>query len=48
MEQPTDNALVKAAPKEAWVSSKAADSLSYSYDAHGIPYPGILHNGLLH
>ena len=44
--QPTDKALVKATPKEAWVSSKAADSLCYSYDSHGIPYPGILHNTL--
>ena len=40
--QPTENALVKATPKEAWVSSKAVDSLGYSYDAQGIPYPGIL------
>jgi len=38
--QLTDNALVKATPKEAWVSSKPTDSLSYSFD--GIPYPGIL------
>jgi len=39
--QPADNALVKASPKEAWVSSKAVDSLSYSYDAQNTPYPGI-------
>ena len=35
---------MKATPKEAWASSSAADSLCYSYDSHGIPYPGILYN----